>query len=233
MAAARESADYVALDISYVYEGLLAYKVEKVDDLHQMAAEQRRANARSREDAKVKKFAEGFEGGAPQRPRSKSKGAGAPAKERARKAAPDAKDHGMDSGTDDCMSIASGSADSDFAGIVEAGVDEPSDCRGDEGRDHDPPVEPPPPPLPCRHDSTSGRVYGPGGAYWGRVSIVRPGQRSESLSVYCSRHGCTICKRVSANLPGLHEILKWFADGQSVPAGRTSGLQSHHKQMWP
>ena len=229
MAAARESADYVALDVSYVYEGLLAYKVEKVDDLHQLATEQRRADARSREDAKVKKFAEGSNGGPPRRLRSKTP------KVRA------CKNNGT---TDGYTSTASSNNDSDFAdiandiGAYDSNGQDLTDCIGGAGRDRgdevqSPPAEIPPPPLPCRHDSSSGRVYGPDGAYWGRVSIVRPGQPSESISVYCSRHGCTICKRVSGNIPGHREILKWFMDGQSVPAGRASGLQSRHKQLWP
>lgn len=135
-------------------------------------------------------------------------------------------------------SSSSSSTTSSWLGpLLESGLDQDHELQhapaaaDADGQPPAPPV-PPDPPLGPRHDPESGRVYGPDGDYWGRVTIIRPGQASESISFYCSRHGCTVCKRVTAS-PCLEEILAWFSSGQSVPRGRTKTLQSHHKAKWP
>ena len=43
-------------------------------------------------------------------------------------------------------------------------------------------------PLGPRVDAATGRVLGPDGTYWGKISVLRPGQRNECLSVYCGLH---------------------------------------------
>ena len=45
-----------------------------------------------------------------------------------------------------------------------------------------------------RMDEGTGRVYAPDGLYLGRISVLRPGQSSEALSVDCSAHGRVVCK---------------------------------------
>ena len=61
----------------------------------------------------------------------------------------------------------------------------PPDVGGDHADDELPPLAAPPP-----HIEPSGKVIGPDGSYWGKISVLRMGAPNEALSVYCGRHGC-------------------------------------------
>ena len=76
-----------------------------------------------------------------------------------------------------------------------------------------------------------GRVFA-AEAYIGRISIIKPGTRQEALSVYCSRHGCTVCKSTRA-APGHDEVLAWFVQGLALPKGRTPAFKRRHLDLFP
>ena len=82
------------------------------------------------------------------------------------------------------------------------------------------------------YDANTGRVFGPGNVYLGRISLIKPGTPQESLSIYCSRHRCSVCKRASV-APSHQEILRWFAEGESIPRGTQASLQGRHKKLFP
>lgn len=236
--------NYIAYDICYSQTGLLSYRIDELKDLSSLVRELEASAALSREMKKLSKLARGEE---PPRKRKRQRAA-APAGSRApRKKADNDEDKpekpenaDKDEGESSSASSSSSSSTSsdgpddvapegaagDVAAEAAAGAAEAA--AGAEG----PPPLPPAPPLGPTYDPAIGRAHGPGGQYWGRVTVIRPGQISEAISVYCGRHGCSVVKRVTAS-PGQDEILAWFVAGQSVPAGRTSTLQSHHKQLWP
>ena len=77
----------------------------------------------------------------------------------------------------------------------------------------------------------SGQVHNPhnDAEILGRVSIVKEGTPSESVSLYCRRHGCAVMKRI-ADAPDTITILRWFKFGLNMPQGRDAGLVSRHKR---
>ena len=66
----------------------------------------------------------------------------------------------------------------------------------------------------------------------GRISVIRPGEPSEALSVYCRLHGCMISKRI-LQAPDTQDIFKWYEQGYGIPKGRTPALQTRHKAVFP
>ena len=65
---------------------------------------------------------------------------------------------------------------------------------------------------------------------WGRVTVLRPGARDESLSLYCSRHGCKVMMLMHS-APSTTIIKRWFKCGQALPRGRTAALVARHKEQ--
>ena len=244
-------ADYTAWHISYHQVGLLRYEVEGLEDLSAIAARARADRAFARDMAKLNKLAAGTE-----LTRKKRKGCGAGGgkkldgsgdgggkKLKGSHAGPPGDVDGFEVPEGDSADESHGFDDDGPLGGSELHFsDEESvhgavaDGIGDE--DEPPlaaPLEPPPDaPAPRpRIDFSTGRALGPDGEYWGRATLVRQGQKSESLCIYCSRHGCNICKRVAAGVPGTEEILDWFVAGQAMPKGRLPGLVTRHKSLWP
>ena len=84
-----------------------------------------------------------------------------------------------------------------------------------------------------RFDAGTGRVFASDGLYLGRISVVRPGQNSEALSVYCSAHGCTVCKSMRKGVPSTSSLINWLAAGRDMPVGRQAGFQRTHKRSFP
>lgn len=79
----------------------------------------------------------------------------------------------------------------------------------------------------------AGQVRNPKDAsdVWGRISVVREGQPSEAVSIYCRRHGCSIMKRTKDAI-AVERVLQWFLLGQSVPTDRSAAAQNHHKKLF-
>ena len=232
--------NYVQYDVSYMQVGLLSFQVGELRDLSAVVAEVNKATSSNREVKTLDRLARG-EDARPRRRRLRTKGKPAEhadASKRRGRIPRGAKDSDTDSRT--CPSSPRSSADSSLSSGMEMDQEAVAIIAAyGPGGDTDAaiaapssPASVPVAPAGPRHDPTTGRVYGPDGSYWGRVTIIRPGHSSESVSVYCGRHGCSICKRVAAS-PGRNKILAWFAAGQHVPAGRSPALQGHHKRLWP
>ena len=83
--------------------------------------------------------------------------------------------------------------------------------------------------LPIYHE---GMILNPDDAddIWGRISVVREGQPSEAVSVYCRRHGCSVLKRTKDALT-IPEYLRCFQLGQDLPKDRSASMQHRHKKM--
>jgi hypothetical protein len=64
----------------------------------------------------------------------------------------------------------------------------------------------------------------------GRQSLIRPGQHSESASIYCNLHGCSICI-ATHRCPSVDALKQWFKDGHSIPRGAPG--KALHKRDFP
>ncbi len=249
--------DYVELNVSYTQVGLLAYQVSRLDNLEDLIKVSKEAQAKDKELKRMMQLATGE---LPVRKRASTSKAGKrpPAKRirRPMKGKPDPGDAeseevaadlppevlddeagpASDSASDGDSVASSGFEHDDGLGgepgaepVLAPAVVDRGSIAADRAVDIEPPPAPPPPPY--TFNPGSGRVEGPGSVYWGRISIIKPGLPVESLSVYCSQHGCAICKRVTSGVPGQAEILKWIADGRDLPKGKA--YQARHKAMWP
>lgn len=222
---------YVVYDVCYSQVGLLSYRVDELRDMTSLIKELEKSASLSRQMRKFDKLARGEE---PQRKPKRQRTASAAAnKVRRKKADNDKSDEpsGLIPASSGSSSSSSSSRESEGFEFEPVPGDMACDFVGEAGADG-PPLAPPAAPQGPRYDQASGRAYGPDGTSWGRITVIRPGEASEAISVYCNRHGCQLCKRVAA-APGHSEILAWFTAGQTVPAGRKSALQSHHKARWP
>jgi hypothetical protein len=63
-----------------------------------------------------------------------------------------------------------------------------------------------------------------------RMSVIRPGQPSESISLYCYMRKCQICRR-PGKFPGVDEITAWVRHGLKLPRGPAS--KQRHIQDLP
>ena len=95
-----------------------------------------------------------------------------------------------------------------------------------------PALEPPPPLPQVFHDRKTGKIHDHLGNYVGRVSLWKIGTPAECMSLYCSRHGCTMSKSVRTLQVGHDEIMRWFQEGMLIPKGKGSS-QSLHKSKFP
>ena len=84
--------------------------------------------------------------------------------------------------------------------------------------------------LPIYDDK--GQVRNPDDAsdIWGRIAVIREGQPSECVSVYCRRHGCSVLTRTKDALL-VPQYLRWFQLGQDLPKDRSASAQHRHKKM--
>lgn len=62
----------------------------------------------------------------------------------------------------------------------------------------------------------------------GRISVIKTNTPQEAMSVYCSRHGCGVMKRMH-RCPSHEAVLAWFVEGQSIPKGRVAAFVGKHK----
>jgi hypothetical protein len=248
---------YVTLHVNYRQVGLLDYAVESFEDMDALLEHVAKERVAAREMRKLEKLAKGD---LPQlrkpRQRAGAKGkAKGKAKSKSKATQPKKKleggdDDGDAADSDDGNASSSGSSSSPSSGTKSTGSTSSSSSVLDVDDVAPAPPEPPPPPPALASSSSSssppaaplggrsllfdersGRVTLPSGAYVGRISVVHPGTRAEALSVYCSRHGCSICKRVTAKLPGHNEVLQWLFDGLALPKGKE--YQTRHKSTWP
>jgi hypothetical protein len=86
-------------------------------------------------------------------------------------------------------------------------------------------------------DQDTGRVWTAppnteGREFLGIISVIKSNTPQEAMSVYCSSHGCSVMKRMHA-CRSHDALLSWFAEGQSIPTGRSAGLQGKHKGKFP
>ena len=79
-----------------------------------------------------------------------------------------------------------------------------------------------------------GRVYETAApfAYLGRVTQIKVGTPDEAFSIYCSRHGCAIMKKLR-QYPGPQAVKQWYKDGMAIPRGRTQANKDEHRRKWP
>ena len=60
---------------------------------------------------------------------------------------------------------------------------------------------------------------------WGRLSMFKVNTSSESMGIYCYRHGCSKTKTPKRMLNTLN-IQRWLLHGQGLPAGK-AGKDAH------
>jgi hypothetical protein len=73
-------------------------------------------------------------------------------------------------------------------------------------------------------DVRTGRVLG-------TVSIVRPGEPNECISMYCRMHQCKPPLRISRlRPPNMHNIQQWYHLGRSIPDGK-AGQAEHMRRF--
>lgn len=246
----REFGDaYICADVTYQHVGLLAFAVSRVQPLASLCAVRSDEAKRASELEQLRKLASGAE--LPRRRRVGKQTAGQagpagntrPQTSSGQVAHPQESDEsGQDDRSDgvapaqseDGVGICSSSS-SEAGGHVASPHLEALAEAGDDALAAQPVTDadaPDPLPQRPRVDQSSGRVFGPSGSYWGRISVLRPGLSSEALSVYCSFHGCSVCKRMSSGVPSQAALLKWLEEGQELPRGRVPALQRRHKAMF-
>jgi hypothetical protein len=211
---------FICADITYQHIGLLALEMSRVQELTSLCAQRSDQAKQAAEVERLRRLASGVE--VPRR--------------RARQAGPARKRRSPTMSNSAAEIAAHSEVESEASARCEDGVgngSSPSSCS--EAGDGDAPMPPSPdvegPASPAVN--AAGRVFGPDGNYWGKISVIRAGQVTEALSVYCSLHGCSVCKRMDKGVPTQAAILRWFEEGRNVPAGRTPALQRKHKELFP
>ena len=83
-----------------------------------------------------------------------------------------------------------------------------------------------------KYDKYSGHVYWPSdpGRIIGSIKKLREGESGEQTSCYCRLHSHSVIK-AKRNVPPMEDLLQWFADGCSLPNGK-SGAEAH-TDMYP
>ena len=82
--------------------------------------------------------------------------------------------------------------------------------------------------LPTWNNLTR-RVQDSEGVYLGRIAPMHVGTRREAWTVFCKKHGCSICKTSAAFPEITPNVMRWFAAGQLL-AGPNS--KAAHMEMW-
>ena len=82
--------------------------------------------------------------------------------------------------------------------------------------------------LPMWNNLTR-RVQDSQGVYLGRIAPMHVGTRREAWTVFCKKHGCSICKTSAAFPEITPNVMRWFAAGQLL-AGPNS--KAAHMEMW-
>lgn len=68
------------------------------------------------------------------------------------------------------------------------------------------------------------------GKRWARQSVMKPGTRQESITMYCNLHKCSKCIR-SHNFPSELAVRRWLMAGATLAEGRDG--QAAHLRLWP
>ena len=211
---------FICADITYQHIGLLALELSRVQELTSLCAQRSDQAKQAAEVERLRRLASGVE-----LPLRRARQAGHARKRRSPTMSNSAAEIAAHS---EVESEASARCIDGFGN-----GSSPSSCS--EADDGDAPMPPSPdvegPASPTAN--AAGRVFGPDGSYWGKISVIRPGQATEALSVYCSLHGCSVCKRMDKGVPTQAAILRWFEEGRNVPAGRVPSLQRKHKELFP
>ena len=223
-------ADHVFFDVACVHVGLLSFRVSGLRTLTDLVGERDTKKKQKLEMDKLRRLAAGEEAGS-RKPTVRARGArGKKRCGKGRKAEHD--DAGRDSEEDDEGSASGAEGDADTSSdFSEGAVSEHSDAAapGDDGGG-DGGVDGPPVPVPYIDDD--GRMWR-GDEFLGRISVIRPGARDESLSVYCSRHQCKVAKRISNGIPSREAILDWVVAGLATPRETGAMAQWGHKKDFP
>lgn len=222
----------ISADVCYTQVGLMSYRVETIRDISDLLAERVAASKRKAELEQIRRLAAGEAvGRRAKRPKRARDGKGKGGKKRDKGDKHDSHDGGSAhdaSGSDGGIDEEGRGSDEDDDGVEDPGVDGHSSRDGDDD-DSDASSEQPPGPRV----EPSGRVKGPDGEYLGRISVMRVGAPTEALSVYCGRHGCSVCIRVSRGVPSQAAILRWFQAGLALPRDRSAHTQRVHKDSFP
>jgi hypothetical protein len=221
------AADRPMLSLRLVYRqvGLTAFTILGIDDCSKLESDFALARRRDAEVKKLATLAKDVEA-APRRKRRKSDdGDHGP-----RPKGGDA-DHGLpDVDAEEVGGLFEVGSEISLQDVEEGMLDE--DALADAELMADVPPDAPPPRV--IFDRVAGRLYENDGQpkpnYLGRVSIVNEGTTKEAFSIYCTRHGCSIMKRIK-HAPNDDAIVKWFEDGLDMPKGHSAFLQSNHKGM--
>ena len=230
----------VSYQVNYEHVGLTAYEVQSLEDASRLEALHTAQGQEAYKLRKAAEFARGDEASVrrrksrkqpprPKRPKPSEAAAAQPHDAAELTGLDDASSGAAELGADGLSDARSSCSELGAALGPEASADhgaalQAADAAAQEALQAAQPA--------LRHDAATGRVLGPGNVYVGRISVIRQGTRQEAVSIYCSRHGCTICKRISVT-PSNAEILKWLAQGEEIPAGRTASLQGRHKKLFP
>lgn len=261
MTLARAWHDLFCAELNTVPVGLLSFRVDSVSDFGAFLAQQKAARQEVAELERLKRLTAAVDAPKRRRRQGSARGRSVKGKAKARagkagkkaslepSAAPEPRDEddgrvaseaessGSDSETSDIGVRGASSSSSDAEedaqeapGAQSAGP-EPQPARSAQQPEGLAPARPAPPVLQI--DPRTGRVTNERGAYVGRISVIRAGKPSESLSVYCSLHGCSVCKSMARGVPSQAAILQWFCAGFDVPLGRQTSSQNRHKAMFP
>lgn len=236
----RFGENLVSYQVNYQHVGLTAYEVQSLDDAGRLEKLHAAQGQEAYKLHKAAEFARGDE--APVRRRTSGKQPPRPKRPKPSKAA-EAKPHDASelAGLDDASSGAAelgadGLSDSSStcseleAALGPAALADHSAAFGAAAAAAQEAEQGAQPAL--RYDAATGRVLGLGNVYVGRVSVIKNGTPQEAVSVYCSRHQRSICKRIAV-APTTAEISQWFAQGEDIPRGKTSSLQGRHKRLFP
>ena len=171
----------ICADVTYQHIGLLALEMSRVQELTSLCAQRSDQAKQGAGVERLRKLASGVE--VPRR------------RARPRQAVPARKRRSptISNSAAEIAAAAHSEVESEAPARCEDGVGNGSSpssfseaCDGDALMPPSPDVEGPASPAV----NAAGRVFGPDGNYWCKITVIRPGQRTEALSVYCSLHGC-------------------------------------------
>jgi len=217
----------VLLDLQYTHVGLLAYRLDAMQDAAVLTEQARVRREDLRALSKLASIARGEAATSQQRRHATA----APAPKAAKTTAADgpssrskAEDSSSSAASPETSAASSdcdvGLDDDASPGVDQSaasGVDQPAASAVDQ-------------PAACRFDSDTGRAFAADGTYLGRISGTRAGSPQEAVSLYCARHGCTVM-RGSRRAPGHDELLAWFGRGQTIPRGKSDAHKRAHKGL--